>query len=335
MNYREVLSKAWKIVWKNKILWLFGILAGCGAVGGNRGGSGGSSGGSSAASNNFSRLGANPSSIGNQFLAIFNNIGEYISQNLWIIALLVLMIVLFAFITSILSFFVGALGTGGVIKGAILRDEENSENKRLSFSEIFKALKPYYWRIVLLHLLIIGVGLLASFLAFGLIIGLIVFTLGIGFIFLIPIILLMIPIGSLVQVIIKNSTIALIDENMSVFQCIARGWEVTIGNLGSMIVMMIILGVGQFIIGFLIIIPLIFSFFPFAISWLSNEKGVIIAALIISLLLLALFIVVAIIMSGILKAYILTAWTLNYRRAKLTIKPALEQGSIETDSKEK
>ena len=325
MNYGEVLSKAWKVVWKNKILWLFGILAGCGAVGGSNGGGGGSSGGSSAASNNFSNLGAISGSAGSQFLSFFNAIGEFISQNLWIVGFVILAILFFAFFTSILSFFAGVLGTGGVIKGAILRDEENSESKRLSFIDVYRALKPYYWRVALLHLVIIGAGLIAGVLVVGLIIGLIVFTFGIGLFFLLPVILFMIPIGSFVQVIITNSTIALIDEDKTVFQSIARGWEVTTGNLENMIVLMIILGVGQFIISILIMIPLVFSILPFAFSWLFNEKGIIIAALVISLLLVFLFAIVAIISAGILKAYVLTAWTLNYRRAKLTLKPASEQ----------
>ena len=36
MDYGEVLSKAWKIAWKFKVLWIFGILASCGqSQGGN------------------------------------------------------------------------------------------------------------------------------------------------------------------------------------------------------------------------------------------------------------------------------------------------------------
>ncbi len=36
MDYGEVLSKAWKIAWKFKVLWIFGILASCGqSRGGN------------------------------------------------------------------------------------------------------------------------------------------------------------------------------------------------------------------------------------------------------------------------------------------------------------
>ncbi len=36
MDYGEVLSKAWKIAWKFKVLWIFGILAGCGASQGGK-----------------------------------------------------------------------------------------------------------------------------------------------------------------------------------------------------------------------------------------------------------------------------------------------------------
>src|SRR5450759_4219284 len=32
----EILSKAWRIIWKFKVLWIFGILAGCGGANGSR-----------------------------------------------------------------------------------------------------------------------------------------------------------------------------------------------------------------------------------------------------------------------------------------------------------
>ena len=45
MDFGEVLSRAWKTIWKHKILWIFGILSSCG-----QGGSGGSSSGGGAQS---------------------------------------------------------------------------------------------------------------------------------------------------------------------------------------------------------------------------------------------------------------------------------------------
>ncbi len=38
MDFGEVFSKAWKIIWKYKILWLFGIFASCSGGGGGGGG---------------------------------------------------------------------------------------------------------------------------------------------------------------------------------------------------------------------------------------------------------------------------------------------------------
>lgn len=34
-NFGEALTRAWQIIWKHKILWVFGILASCGRGGGN------------------------------------------------------------------------------------------------------------------------------------------------------------------------------------------------------------------------------------------------------------------------------------------------------------
>ena len=34
-NFGEVLTRAWQIIWKHKILWVFGILASCGQGSGN------------------------------------------------------------------------------------------------------------------------------------------------------------------------------------------------------------------------------------------------------------------------------------------------------------
>ena len=33
-NFGEVLTRAWQIIWKHKVLWIFGILASCARGGG-------------------------------------------------------------------------------------------------------------------------------------------------------------------------------------------------------------------------------------------------------------------------------------------------------------
>ena len=43
-NFGEVLTRAWQITWKFKVLWIFGILAGCARGGGGGSGGGGNTG---------------------------------------------------------------------------------------------------------------------------------------------------------------------------------------------------------------------------------------------------------------------------------------------------
>jgi uncharacterized membrane protein YgcG len=55
-NFGEVLTRAWQIIWKHKVLWIFGILAGCGQGGGSGGGGGGGGNGFSNGDRQFTEL---------------------------------------------------------------------------------------------------------------------------------------------------------------------------------------------------------------------------------------------------------------------------------------
>jgi len=37
MDIGRILSRAWEILWKNKVLWIFGIFAGCASTSGGPG----------------------------------------------------------------------------------------------------------------------------------------------------------------------------------------------------------------------------------------------------------------------------------------------------------
>jgi len=52
-NFGEVLTRAWQITWKYKVLWIFGILAGCTNGGGGGGGGGGGNSGYSTGPSNL------------------------------------------------------------------------------------------------------------------------------------------------------------------------------------------------------------------------------------------------------------------------------------------
>ncbi len=113
INFGEVLTKAWQIVWKFKVLWIFGILAGCGGNNGSRFNfNGGNSGGGSGGSGNSGQL--------PEFFKQFQNMqpelalakfwGQYTAIIVGLIALLCILWAVF--------YFLGVMGTTGLIKGA-------------------------------------------------------------------------------------------------------------------------------------------------------------------------------------------------------------------------
>src|SRR6266496_3962261 len=94
-NFGEVLSRAWQIIWKHKVLWIFGIFAGCSRSGGGSGGGGGGSG--------FRTENGRPFP---EFERLFNQIGQWISDHPWVIAAFVVFILLLI----VLSIFLGTIG---------------------------------------------------------------------------------------------------------------------------------------------------------------------------------------------------------------------------------
>ena len=72
-NFGEVLTRAWQIIWKHKVLWIFGILASC-----SRGNGGSGNGGSG---NSGFNNGSNPDQFGYQF----ERMGQWLENNIWIV----------------------------------------------------------------------------------------------------------------------------------------------------------------------------------------------------------------------------------------------------------
>src|SRR3990172_6348588 len=106
MDFGKVLTRSWEIIWKFKALWIFGILASCGA--------------------NFNVSGnyrMDRRDIGNlppNFQRFFDNMERgfnqfFNEQNIgWIIALVCL-----AILIAILFWAIGVFGKAGLIKGAL------------------------------------------------------------------------------------------------------------------------------------------------------------------------------------------------------------------------
>ncbi len=307
MNFSDILSRAGKIIWKHKVLWLFGLLASCG-----RGGSGGSGGGT-----NFNVGGSapNPQIPPGMRRFVFDVQRFFENIESWQLAAIIIGVLLLMLALMLLSLALQTIGRVGLIQGAALADEGA---ERLTFGELFESGRPFFWRILGLNLLLglaTFAGLMLTIVPMALI-G--VVTAGIGFLCLLPLICLLVPLFWAVGIIIEQANIALVLEDQSILEAIQRGWEVFRQNLGEYIAMGLILGIGNAVVGVILALPLLFVFLPAALSIVLGNQGnndfLFGGGLAVAALCLLAYLPVLIVLSGILRAYIQTAWTLTFQQ---------------------
>ncbi len=292
-NFGEVLTRAWQIIWRHKVLWIFGIFAGCSRGGG--GGSGGQVSGSG--DQTFPQL--------EQFM---NQVSQWIEDNPWIVAVFVLLVIL----VLIVSIFLGTIGRVALIRGTY---QAETGAERLNFGELFSGSIPYFWRVFGLSLLILLIALVVFV---PLVLGGTLFsalTAGIGLICLVPLICLLIPLLWVLSVVIEQANVAIVLENLGIGDGFRKGWSVVRANLGPIIVMTLIIFIGSGVIGFLIALPIIAAVVPLIFSAASNNT----APIWITVVCCAVYFPVLLVLSGILNAYVQSIWTLTYMR--LTAKP--------------
>jgi hypothetical protein len=310
-NFSEVLARAWKITWKYKILWIFGILAGCA-----RGGGGSSSGGTgwSGGSNGS---GYSPFDT-SETERIFNQFSEWLTSHWWVVALIILGVLLLV----LLSIFLGTIGRIGLIRGT-LQAEEGTE--KLSFGELFRGSMPYFWRIFGLTFLIglIFTLLMLPIILFG------VFTAGIGFLCILPLICLFVPVSIAVYLIVELANVAIVKENIKLWDGFRRGWELIRANVGTIIIMGLILLVISFVVGIVIAIPAIMIILPSVLAFGANQAQSF-TPLLIGGLCFVLLLPVMVLASGVLNTFTGVSWTLTYLR--LTNKPEAASTLIEANA---
>ncbi|MBN2501669.1 MAG: hypothetical protein JXB38_12880 [Anaerolineales bacterium] len=305
MDFGEVLGKAWKIIWKNKILWLFGLLASCGQSRGGGGGGGGQG------NVNF-QYDNPPDNFGDMFPG-FQRFVESIPEEAFIffaIGMILLVLVL-----VLLAFFVGTFGEVGMIQGTKLAD---ANGETLTFSQVFEAIKPYYGRALGLNLIVFLAGFAIALVLIGIIVVLSIATLGIGLICLIPLLCIFIPIGIAVGVFVKQSMVALVVEDLGIGDAFKRGWEVLRDNIGAMIGMALILIIGSAIVGFIVALPVMLAVLPAMGSvmygMMQQTEEFVLGGIAVSLLCGVAYLPISLLLQGILTAYVDSSWTLTFLR---------------------
>jgi len=290
-NFGEVLTRAWQITWKYKVLWIFGILAGCA-----QGGGGGSSGGSGWRSGNGDRF------VPPDWQRTADQMAQWATENWW-----VLVVGFIAFLLLMALFiFLGTIGRIGLIQGTL---QVEAGAGSLAFGPLFSQSTPFFWRVFGLAFL---VGLV-FFLLFVPLVLLGIFTAGIAFLCILPLICVLIPVSIAVNLVLEQAYIAIVKENLGIVDGLRRGWDIARMNFGPVILMGLILFVITFVIGLVLAIPILVIVFPavfaFAIGGAQSMTPLLVAGLCF-----VLFLPVLLVARGILATFTGSAWTLTYLR---------------------
>jgi hypothetical protein len=293
-NLGEVLTRAWNIIWKHKILWVFGIFAvfarGSGGGGNNSGYDMGS--------------GDSPFPT-DQLERNFAQFGQFLEQNWWIFIVVGVAIILLSF----LFYALGIMGRIGLIQG-VFKVEKGAET--LTFAELWSESMPYFWRIF-------GLNFLIGLAIFLLIIPLVLFgviTAGVGFLCIVPLICILVPISWVIMVIVEQAQPAIIAENLGMWDGFKRGWQIVKNNGVNFFLLALILFIGGGIIGFVIALPIILAVVPIIIG--MNALDQTLTPVYIALACCAVYLPVLYLLNGILAAYIQSVWTLTYLRLTTT-----------------
>jgi len=270
-------------------LWLLGILANC-------------SSGSSQTSSNVSRM---PQySVGGGEFPQIDHWLQSVPQETWIGIAVVGGLILLALIFWVLA----AIGNGGLIAGFHMAETGETVTLASAFQQGFS----FFWKLLAIQLLL---GLASLVVILPVVFGgalLSILTLGIGLICFIPLICLLIPLGIALSIYTLLTQIALIVEDLDIVAAFQRAWDVFRSNLGEVIVMGLILGVGSFVVGLILAIPFILMVLPFITGLLVDTEASTIAGLSVTLIGILFYLPVLLLASGIMRTFITGSWTLTY-----------------------
>lgn len=308
MNYGELFEKAWRIIWKHKVLWLFGILAGFTARTYSDGG------GSSWLQTGYD---SRDYPYHDPFSRAFPGLQEFFYNlergfqdgTIWpsVIGIGVALFCLFV-ILWVISLVLGTFGRTGLVCGAWLADEGAG---RLTFRQLWHESRAAFWRVLGLTLILKVLGWVVGIILFIQIILVAIFTLFCGLVVFVPLVIIA---AWLISVWIELTVVAIAGENLGMLDGMRRSWKIIRSNLGAAIVVSLILFVGWLIASLIIGMPFLLIVLPVIVGLFSQTDAALMTGLITAGVLFLLYLPVAILLNGIVHAYIGATWTLFFRR---------------------
>jgi len=232
-DFGEILSSAFQITWKRKILWVFNVLP----------------------------MLLNFLVFPFVFVPIF--FMDNSSFNNSFEPVYVILLIVFSIFISLVSYVLYGISSSSVILG-VKREDEGDEDG-FTFNELFNDARSYWLR-VLGVLLLVGLGVSIIFMViFGCmsLIGMV--TVGLGFICMFPLMILMYPVMMVLYGIIEEAQVAVVVDDLGVTDAIRRSWELVRANFWRIVLISLIVYLGVGILSSIVVLPLMspFFFIPF------------------------------------------------------------------------
>ncbi len=317
MDFGEVVSKAWKITWKFKVLWIFGMLASCGT----RNGANFNFNNTYRTGNNFSGPAPMlpPAILNwfNQFARSFDN-----PQFVWEFVAAILAVIC---VIGIVEYVLSAIGRIGLIKGI---EEADEGAEKLNFGGLWSRSMPFFWRIFWLSILI-GLPFLILFvvIAIGFLLAFIPLidnksaVAGATFLALLPVLCVLFCVifilAILVGFVLRMAENAIVVEDLPILGGVQRGWDVLVKNPGPILIIWLITAVIGFVAGIVIALPLLIVLVPLVFAFITNANSANFSFapwLIAFVCIICAYIPISWLARGILATYIQSVWTLTYLR---------------------
>ena len=276
----EVLSQAWQITWKHRVLWIIGILFGF--------------------------------FMSTMFLLMFFPfLLPLLIQNsrmdlmpVFIVGFIIAFLLFFLVLYPI-SVFAQTSATLGIL-------DANQDTEHFSASELIKRSLPFFWRVLGLMLLFaVGMNLI-FFITQAIMFLLTIVTLGIAAICMTPIMFLMYPAFYIAIVWMEQAMNGIIIDNMTVTDAAKQGWNLIRNNFMSIALMALVVYFGIGLVTGILIVPIMIPLFVVPFSFMENEPNWTILS--ISMLCIAVFMPLFAFISGWSLIFTKSAWVLTYLR---------------------
>ncbi|NWG34812.1 MAG: hypothetical protein HXY42_10240 [Chloroflexi bacterium] len=292
-DFGEILTRAGKITWQHKTLWLFSALPALAGI----------------------------LVLPFAFLPILLTDFEssrpsfFIDQPLYAVLFLI-----FGVFISLASVFLYVVSASSVTLG-VLRAENGAE--RLTAPTLFEDGRKYWWR-VLGVLLLTGLAVSIFFtVIFGCITLIGMVTMGLGFICLQPLFFLIYPLMLVLYSVVEEAVAAAVADELGITDAIQRGWRLVSANLWRIVLISVIVYFGLSLLAGIVVVPFMVPLFFMPFFMQDASRFDVRTIMLITGGLTLLFIPVMALVQGIGMTFLKATYTLVYLRLTRNAAPPI------------